>query len=183
MSSIVWYVIRDSDTYRSLQNTDPDGSHDLLELFRSGDALGDAWDPPVFRLYDEAGEEAKPVGHFLGCAGLFVVNRFALDILFPIIEPTLIEILPLPSPLGDLSVLNLKKVDCIDHSTAQFKYFKSGRIMRVDKYAFDEDRLHGRHLFRLPAESFTKVFADAIFKTTVEMNGLSGLSFLPLDQI
>ena len=125
----MWYVIRDSDTYRSFQNTATDGSLGLLERFRIGDALGDAWDPPVLRLYDEAGEEAKPISHFPGCAGFFVIDRFALNALYPIIEPTIIEILPLPSPVGDLSVLNLKKVDCIDHSRAQFKYFKSGRIM------------------------------------------------------
>ncbi len=185
MSRSIYYVLPDGNTYRSLCNfsVDPGVFLDLGELFRDGNAIGDAWDPPEVYLYEEAGEDAKPISQFPSLAGFFVIDRTALDILYPIIEPTVIEVLPLPSVIEGLSVLNIEKVDCIDHSKAQFEYFSSGRIMRVQRFAFIQEKLNGKHIFRLNEEGYSKVFVDDVFKTAVEENGLHGLLFFALDQI
>jgi len=181
----MWYVLPDADTYRSLRSS---GVHpgvllDLAELFRDGKAIGAKWNPPEVQLWEEAGEQAKPMGQFPAFGGFFVIDQTALEILRPVIQSTIIEALPLPCSIEGLSVLNIQRVDCIDHSRAELKYFSSGRIMRVSKFAFVQTNLKGKHLFRLGEESFLKVFADDIFKHAVEKNGLHGLRFFALDQV
>ena len=184
MNNPVWYVLHDSDTYRSLSNPSvhPRVFLDLAERFRDGKVIGDAWDPPYLYLDEETGEDSKPMGSFPGFSGFFVIGKTALEVLYPIIESTIIEILPLPCSVEGLSVLNIKKVDCIDHSRSRFRYFSSGKIMRVERFAFVQQNLEGKHIFRLEEESFAKVFADDVFKTSVEENELHGLSFFALDQ-
>jgi len=185
LTSSVWYVLPDGDTYRSLSSSgvDPGVFLDLAELFREGNAIGRNWNPPEVHLWQEAGEEGKPIGHFPAFAGFFVVDQEALEILNPVVQSTLIEVLPLPCSISRLFVLNIQKVNCIDHSRAQFEYFSSGRIMRVKRFAFIQASLDGKHLFRLSEESFAKVFADDVFKNAVENNELHGLKFFALDQI
>ena len=185
MSHSIWRVISDGNTYRSLDNpsVNPGVFLDLNDMLRDGKAIGETWDPPELYLYDEPGEESKPISNFPCFSGFFVIDKRALENLYPVIESSIIEILPLPSSIEDLSVLNIEMLDCIDHSRSQFKHFSSGRIMRVEKYAFVQRNLIDKHIFRLPEESFTKVFVDDEFKTIVEENELHGLLFYPLDQV
>jgi hypothetical protein len=184
LKNSVYRLLPDSNSYRTLGNPSvhPKVLIELDELFRDGKQIGDAWHPPFAYLTEDEGEITKPIGSFPAGPGLFVIDQDALRILLPIIESTIIEILPLPAAITGLSVLNIMKVDCIDHNKSRFKYFPSGRIMRIERFEFVGYKLEGRHIFRLEEESFAKIFADDFFKNAVEENGLQGLLFLPLDQ-
>jgi hypothetical protein len=175
----------DSNIYRSLGNTSihPRDFINLTEQFRDGKEIGKNWNPPTVNYYNEPSENQRKIGHFPSCSSLFVIDKKALDILYPVINTTIIEILPLPSLVGNLSVLNIAFLDCIDHSKSKFEYFSSGKIMRVEKFALVESNLANKHIFRLKEESFAKVFADDTFKMIVEDNQLDGLVFYAVEHV
>lgn len=70
--------------------------------------------------------------------------------------------------------LRVKQVDCLDYSRAEFFQFSSGR-RTVDKYAFLEDMLIGKYIFKIPED--TGVYVTQNFVDLVECKGLTGFSF------
>jgi len=187
MAKRIWKTSPDSGTYRSLDNPAVHPRDDLamLELFRGGMPVGDRWDPPEYGLFEDPGDSLKPIGDFLGFGGapFLVVNSRALALLHPTVKDDLVEVLPLRSTLGELAVLNIGLVDCLDHSSSKLSYFSSGGIMSIDVYSFIYKRIQRKHIFRLPEEPMSGIFVDDAFKTIVEENRLEGLIFRGLSQV
>jgi hypothetical protein len=133
--------------------------------------------PELYR--DEEGEEEKkPIGDFVQLFGPSI-NLKAKEILEPYIGNT-VEFLPLKTDLGTYFTLNVSLVDCLDVSRSELKRFHDGGIMRVERYAFYENRLKDIHLFHIPEIKGSRWFVSNEFKILVEANSLQGLLFYPI---
>lgn len=106
-----------------------------------------------------------------------VFSQRALDVLRGLIGP---NAEPLPLVCGEqmLYLINtLDIVDCLDHSKAVVSYYDDGTPRRVVCYAFADDRIRDKHLFKVPESCNVDTLVSEQFKKTVEQNALKGLTF------
>ncbi len=68
-------------------------------------------------------------------------------------------------------------VDALDVERSQVKRFRSGRIMRVLRYAFVAEKLTGLPLFKIPQRPLQDVYASDAFVERVVASGLDGFVF------
>ena len=173
-------MVPDPDTYRSLVIFDtPVAGWEIQEQFRSGESVVDSWTPIPVRLFEEEGEEPKPLGDFPSLfAGVPpVFSKKALDVLTPLIGDS-IEALPLAGVGDDFCVINVEVVDCLDQQRSKYERFESsGRIAYITRYVFRENCLENKHIFRIPELPLSAVFVSDAFKALVEVNDLQGLIF------
>ena len=180
---LIWNIVADSDNYRSFRLLDWKRI-ELIETLGDGKQLADSWESVNVTLYkgDDESEEILPLGDFVRFFGL-AINISAFKILRPIISNT-VEFLPLKCDIGSYFALNVDWIDCLDVSRSVVKRFESsGRIMRVEKYALNWERLNDVHMFHLPELRMSKLFVSDTFKQVVEANRLQGLIFYPIDQV
>jgi hypothetical protein len=182
MHMLIWRIVPDSDTYRTLTQIESAMDYtELREALKSGRPTGDMWIPLPVRLYDdEEGEEDKPLGDFPSLfAGVPpVFSKRALEVLNPLIADS-IEILPLVGLESEFFIVNvIDVVDCLDHQRSKYiKFENSERIMHVEYYVFKENCLKNKHIFIIPEIIRKAVFVSDAFKTLVEQNRLEGLIF------
>lgn len=74
------------------------------------------------------------------------------------------------------NVLHLS--DALDEADSEFAYFRSGRIMHIERHAFHPERLQDETVFRVRQVPEVYIYATERFKRAVEEAGLSGLRFL-----
>ena len=155
----------------------------MVRTFRFGGPLGPGWVPLRVKLFEDEGEAEKPVGDFPSLGGTIPlpISVLALEVLHPLIKDD-VDVLDLITDVGKFYALNVFTCDCLDHSRSVFERFRSGRIMRVEKYAFKPRCLGGKHIFRLP-EIWAYVFVDEAFKQMVEQHDLKGLLFYKVPQV
>ena len=68
-------------------------------------------------------------------------------------------------------------VDALDADNSEIKRFKSsGRVMRINKYQFDADKL-GQSIFKLPETPLMSVFVTDEFVAQVKKSELTGFLF------
>lgn len=181
MNKAVWRIVPASNMYRSLSQVDFPGNYlELLEAFKSGGPIDDLWVPLSVHLFEDAGEEAKPLGDFPSLfAGVPpVFSKRAIKVLNPLIGDS-IEVLPLVGLEGNFSVINvIDVIDCLDRQRSEYVRFEnSEKIMYIEHYVFQEDCVENKHIFRIPEEIVSAVFVSDAFKTLVEQNRLEGLIF------
>ena len=90
------------------------------------------------------------------------------------------ELLPIIHPSGDpyFIVHVMETLDCLDTSRSEFSRNEvTGRINSIYRYAFKNEMLTRKHIFKLPLESGAELFVDDEFRMAVEANGLKGLLF------
>ena len=89
------------------------------------------------------------------------------------------EILPLCCSEGEYCMFNLTtSIDALDESNSEVERFKTdGSIMKINKYIFFADRLHGATIFKIQ-QSKAKVFVTNNFRKIVFDNGLQGFDFV-----
>ncbi|WP_397376181.1 imm11 family protein [Paenibacillus sp. sptzw28] len=88
------------------------------------------------------------------------------------------EILPLvhePFAVYAINVLNV--INCIDYSRAEPKKLSSGTLIGFNRFAFHEQLLTGKHIFKIPEMLSTKIFVSDQFKAKVEEHKLTGFAF------
>lgn len=168
----VWRIVPDSDIYDSLllQNVE---DWEVIEHISRQRRPTRTWYPLPVEIVP-----AERTGDFPSLA-IFapVFSENALQHLRPILG---YDVELLPFDVGDstrpLYLVNvLPTVDCLDHSRSRFKRLKSGKILYIEHYVFQEDRLGGHSIFKLPEDN--EVYVSDTFKGCVEQHGLEGLLF------
>jgi hypothetical protein len=113
-----------------------------------------------------------------------VMSRRAWDALRPLIGYCC-EALPIVHPTGSayFVIHAMETVDCLDLARSEFtRNAATGRVNRVFRYAFRQDLLFGKHIFKLPLQSGGELLVDDGFRRVVEDFGLRGLLFEELQQ-
>ena len=168
---MIYNYIADSDKYECLEFA---SRHDrTLDKFGCGVRLAGDWKPIPAKIDDSVG---RP-GDFPSAFGQIpVLSLRAWTLLEPLIGES-VEALPLKCPGRNLFALNvLAVVDCLDQEKCEFKYYSSGKIMRVAKFAFRNDPTEKHHMFSIP-ETSGDVFISDQFRKLVEQENLKGLQF------
>ena len=167
----VFVYTPDSDTHDSLVLPNS-RDYDRLNLF-TGKELAKAWRPLSVRVV-----KGKKRSDFPSLAShVPVFTRRALDTLYPLVAPH-IEALPLKSTKGEFFAINVLLVtECLDLSRSEVKFFSSGGIMRIARYAFDMECVRGQDMFKLRQVPLYEVYVSDEFKRQVEGAGLQGLIF------
>lgn len=109
-----------------------------------------------------------------------VVNERCFDIIKPYIHQDTVQVLSAKSNKQKLFVLNVTFVnDCLDHENSKLKLFpSSGRIMRVEQYAFHKEQLEDVFIFKIPEEVHTHPYVTETFKQLIEQNQIKGFKFI-----
>jgi hypothetical protein len=89
------------------------------------------------------------------------------------------EVLPLICREGEFYAINITQVlNCIDYEKADFETFSDGkRIMMFNKYAFIENIVKGKHIFKIIDAPRSRPFVSDEFRQRVIMNDLKGFDF------
>jgi hypothetical protein len=87
------------------------------------------------------------------------------------------QLLPLRCADGDYSVFNAFTIpDALDEADSDIHRFSTGRVMRIDRYAFHADSLVHHTIFRIPQLPRAFTFVTDRFVEAAASIGLSGLA-------
>jgi hypothetical protein len=91
------------------------------------------------------------------------------------------EFLPLLNPDEEHWFVNSwREIDALDEENSEFKRFpSSGRIMRIIRYAFSEEKVRGAACFKIPQLSEAMFVTDEVVAAVREAR-LTGTSFQPV---
>lgn len=153
---------------------------DERDLDALGDFIGESraheWRPvPMFW----ASDEGLPVPDLAEEAGGLVLNQRAYEALNDLLAGHG-EFLDMQvQGVGAHWLFNVTSMsDALDESASELKYFRSGRIMDVERYSFDADKLVGETVFRLSQLPAGRLYCTDAFKLRVEESELRGLEFV-----
>jgi hypothetical protein len=151
---------------------DPGVRQSLRRL--DGRRLLASWSPPRVRLLKTS--EQKPLRYSdlpsYAASDALVLRRTGLDALGPFLDADG-EFLPLACDQADLWLYNCTRVvDALDEEHSGLTRFPStGRIMRIDRYAFRPERLTDLRAFKIPQLPFSALFVSgAVVKAAREAN-------------
>jgi hypothetical protein len=86
------------------------------------------------------------------------------------------ELLPLLCPDGEYYAYNVTTLrDALDEEGSSVVRFTTGRVMRIDRYAFRTDQLHDVEVFKIPQLPKAFVFMTGAFLERVRAAGMTGL--------
>ncbi len=110
-----------------------------------------------------------------------VINERCFRILASYIQDK-VQVLPAESNAQKLFVLNVTTIiDCLDKENSKLKLFQSsGRIMRVEEYAFHKELLVNAFIFKIPEELHIHPYVTDEFKKLIEQNDIKGFKFIPV---
>lgn len=146
-------------------------AHDLFEEL-SGQAVGERWEPPRADFYRVGREGDFPylVSH------VPVFSERALDVLLPLVG-TEVEKLPLRTPSGsNVGISVLDTLDCLDLERSKIDWLDEDRILYIERYVFEPEKVEGRHIFKISQQPFSFVYVTEAFRQAVEESGLQGLA-------
>lgn len=110
---------------------------------------------------------------------LLFVDELALNVLSNILAHSYVEVLPIICKEKNLYAINILDVfncqEILDMDKTKFNYFKSGRIMCVEKYAFISECIKDKDIIMI--NEWKKIVVSDYFKNTVEENNLIGVEF------
>ena len=132
------------------------------------------WKPiQVKRVYDR--EFSNTPGFY---PHIPIFDEKAIEVLDDLIIDNA-EILPLDCEDGVFYAINVVNViDCIDYEKSKYKTFRDKkRIMRFEKYAFDEKEIDKVNLFKIKDEPLKRPFVSDFFRKRVVDNNLIGFKF------
>lgn len=76
---------------------------------------------------------------------------------------------------GEYYLVNVKDViDCIDYEKLEYTTIPTGEIFWFDKYAFKEETIKDKNIFKSTEEPLGKAFVSEEFKRLVIENNLTG---------
>lgn len=168
----IWHLKFEVDEY---DNLTPAEEFDLDEIqsFDGRRKIND-WKPMIVKKIED-----KPLSNAPGFSShIPVIDKLALEKLYDIIND-FVEILPLQCSEGEYYALNITEVlDCIDYEKSEYKTFSDGiRIMRFIKYSFREDKVNGKHIFKIVDEPRRRPFVSDEFRQRVLNSNLTGFKF------
>ena len=126
----------------------------------------------------------KPIGDVFSVEiSSFILNEKSYKILYPYIKNE-VQIFKIKSDNMLFYVVNVTNIiDCLHYEKSELKHFpSSGRIMRVIKYVFKEEKIKDTVIFKLPGIGFVNShsFVTEEFKKVVEKNNIKGFKFKEL---
>ncbi len=144
-----------------------------------GKSLKNIWkEKSVNLVRDEVGRE---VGDFLYCAPNFLVCNERVRCLldgYGIGEFLPIQIKELNERWFILNPLDV--IDCLDEKRSKIRYFRSGRVMGIEEYVFDKNKIKEALVFRIPQLVKSGVFATEAFKSLLESHSISNTGLIQL---
>jgi hypothetical protein len=164
-------ITPDADTYHCLVLTNP-SDWDRFDEF-TGERLADTWTPVAVKTLKvkKAGDFPYLISH------VPVFSGRAWQILQSLVKGS-VEALPLEHPTKTVYAINvLDLLDCLDYSRSQIVRFPSGGIMEIERYAFKEGCVEGKHIFKIAEAPLKQVLVSDAFKELVERSQLEGLIF------
>jgi uncharacterized protein DUF1629 len=143
------------------------------------------WPPLYIEDYRDEDDETEYLsGDFPSVSGLvigFGMSKHAVDVLDALLDGNG-ELLPLHYSRADLFFFNATcLVDVLNFDESDVIYFSSGRIMTVERYVFDADKIPSKDVFKIAQLPLGDTFVSEKFKMAVEENGLEGLLFRPVE--
>ena len=170
------YQLWTDRTYRAFETKDKNG---YKAFMFSGQPI-ENWESVELypsKHYTEIGKEIGDV-YSIEISSV-VVNEKCFNVLSSYLQGNA-QILPAQSASQRLYVLNVTTViDCLDREKSKIKLFKSsGRIMRIEEYAFHRELLDNVFIFKIPEEVFTHPYVTEDFKELIEQNGIKGFKFI-----
>jgi len=168
----IWQLDFDVENYEGFQIIDEDWS--VVEQF-DGRSLANTWNPIELKLIEEEPRLRSDAPYFVGVP---VFSARAVELLEPLIHDCA-EILPMKFAREDYFIINVTAIlDCINMEQAEVVRFRSGRIMKFNKYAFIPEAIAGRNIFKLIEMPKQTIFVSDTFREKVLGAGeLTGFKF------
>ncbi|KRE56804.1 imm11 family protein [Paenibacillus sp. Soil750] len=167
----VWKLGYDSNNYEGFRIADGDWT-ELIEKFK-GIPLLHEWEPIKLEVYEEAPRSDSP--SFIGCAP--VLSASAVHQLQPLIND-FVEVLPTKFDREEYFIINVLSVlNCIDYDASKIVRYRSGRIMRFEKYEFISETVNRYHIFKIVDIPTQAVFVSDDFREAVQTSQLRGFTF------
>lgn len=150
------------------------------EVFRSFDGSSqlELWSPVRVRLgYSEAGMEYEPAPMPWMGSHVLVLKREAIDALGDYLGRWG-ELLPLECGDTELFVFNASRsVSALDEERSDVMRFGEGRIMKINRHAFDAAVIADVEIFKLTEMPRGSVYLTGDAVEVVEQSGLAGTDF------
>jgi len=137
-----------------------------------------SWKPVPMQIFheDEGKQFLRSDSPWLGDHAL-IFRPSVLEALGPLLREYG-ELLPLECSETDLWVYNPTRViDALDEEASSIHRFRSGKIMRIQRYVFKAHLLHGIDIFKLPNRRVEPTFVSHRFVDLWTESGLKGLEF------
>jgi hypothetical protein len=122
----------------------------------------------------------RKAGDFYYVHGLFAAKVPAAEVVRQLLGDK-VELLPLQVEGSQLVFLHPLELADLS-SSAEVERFEDGRIMYVEKWAFETEAVAGKHFFAARGVTGSYIVSEQ-FRATLEKAGLAGLGFDPLDEV
>jgi len=123
-----------------------------------------------------------PRQHVMGLHTVMIWQMELLETLTPLIGKA-IQALPVKIEDTDCVAIHITHaINCLDQNNSQFKRFKN-RNIGVEHYVLRADCVGDAHLFTLPDDGYSAIFASTHLKTQIELHQWQGLSFTPIESL
>jgi len=175
-ASEVWILDFDANRFAGLLCVNEQDLDLLADAFR-GEPLGPEWRP--IDMYWETDGDTRPRSDFSTIVGGgLVLNERAKEALSDLLEGRG-ELLPLRvRDDGDHYVFNVTRLsEALNQGRSELAFFRSGRIMDVDRYEFHSSKLSADAIFKLPQIPEMYTFVTDAFRERVDQEGLTGFIF------
>lgn len=174
------YQLWSDHTYRAFETKEKGG----YKAFCFRGKPIDNWDEIELYPSTHRTETGKAIGDVYPIEiSAVVVNEYCFDVIKTLIQDST-QVLYAKSNSQKLYVLNVTTIiDCLDYENSKLKRFpSSGRIMRVEEYAFHKEKLKDVFIFKIPEELHAHPYVTDEFKMLIEQNGIKGFKFVPVWQ-
>lgn len=173
----VYRLKPDNDQYHNFALVED--RHSAIFHRSNGTPMLQDWTPVRITAADTDDELAVLADHAL-LGTIPVVSDYAAQALTDILTANG-ELLPLVYPRRPYFAYNVTNVvDALDEQRSSVIKFSSGRVMSVDRFAFNEGRLLGHTIFKIPQLAHTHVLVTDGFIKRARQARLSGFVFEPL---
>ena len=170
------YQLWADHTYRAFETKEKDE----YKFFSFRGAPISEWTDVILYPSMHRTEIGKEVGDVLPVeVSAVVVNERCFNIIKLYIQGA-VQVLNAKRETQQIFALNVTEIrDCLDREKSKLKLFSSsGRIMRIEKYAFRREMLSNAFIFKIPEEVHTHPYVTDDFKNLIEQNGIKGFKFV-----
>ena len=176
----IWEMENELDVgYKMLVSADK-LSFDRLDDF-DGRILKENWVPLELKFLkeDDCGTYYKKCDAPDLMTGVMVFNQKAVDVLKYMMGES-VEILPVNVEDADDKYYAINVIDVgdyLDYEKCEFRYYKDGTIMRIEKFAFKTELIKNKHIFKISLYPGIYIFISDEFRNAIRKARLKGFEF------
>jgi hypothetical protein len=141
--------------------------------FEENRRVDDKWNPQFFGVL----EKRMKVGDIgiLSGSEMVVFSQRAVEKLMHLLADS-VELLPYPTEIGTYYLVNvLDEGDYLDRQRTDCdEILPNGHCFGINRYMFVEERLRGKHIFRIPDDAVTR-FVSGEFIEVCKQHDLQGI--------